>query len=1481
MLVQQSGGGVPVFTAIIESSIGWAVGRVGDKAAGAFMSRWTEKTARKELVEIIDEAMVGAAAAVPNLAEEFRSETFVHHVVAPAAVNFLRDLTVDKPEAEITRLYIKRFVEPFLRGRSLEDTLLQLFQTQQGDLEHAFSMFLARLRPALYASKHWRDPIRDQALEEVRSTVLRIEKQLTTAAATDAVDIDQAQADAKLASQALRSWPQTIGGEHIDRPELEVLQQRIREHPYACTLVIGESGAGKSALFAELIGRLQSQGVVVFAIKADLLPTHVRTMGDVSEALGLHGHLLGEIEALARAAPVVVLIDQLDAVSEVMDRSSERMRLLLQIAYHFQDKKRAERVEPPVHILVSSRPFEADYDARFQSLGAEILQLSLPSHEQVHALLQRLHISVEEIPEALSDTLRRPFALRIFVDILRRGVPSRDLIASQLLNTWLTSADLGDSAMRREVLKFLEKLATDMTDSESLWRPVDMYEVLDPQAVQVAVASGIVLRQNSVVGFSHQAWLDDFQARNFSSGQSLANYAWERQNGLFARATVLRTLQRLRAFDLLAYEQAIDALLGHTKTRRHLRHLVVDMVGGQQKPCARERGWLQHLVRNDVPLARRALARITAHWSDWREHVLPLVTEIMGNPDLRWNTVQLLIAEAPFDADFVIRSIAVHWDSSEKDIEVFEVFSKSGGWSPAIVERLRLVFERKQIDGHTIVSYAESLGGDRAADLFQIYLEYVEISDEDRLRFYGLNRLVQQSTFAFASILFSWFVQAANREAPRSRGLLDSYPSSSSLPHWWDSEETEHGIFGVTKSTLLACAREHPRGFLSIVKEFSDINVAEVQALIVEGFGAASAVLATEGVEYLLADSRRLQVGIAFLQDADGVSRLVEGWSTQVLLRAVVSRLGAKQLERLREKIESWDPYLDESKQESDLSTRRKRRSWAQERRFPLLAILPAHVLEPRRYRQVQEWLAMQPELRARRGRIMASFVGSPMSAQQMSAASDDDVFRMIDQVADDTDHRPGRRGVHRDGGTTELARAFAEFGKTNPGRACRIAEQHFLSGRHENAAGELLRVLAEDTSVEAQCVRTLLWKWHREGFVSETWRRDAAWALQSLANRGGGLVDEDVALLESWISNDPQLTAQRIAARLDLEQRNRKMNSHRKSEANAIVFRRVPSDMRILPQDNFTLLAAIAAGLLGRKVPCWDGWLSALERHVDRSEDPAIWTALLIFRGDPLFRADRPRATRLVHKIWNKFREAFSDKYVANFLWQNLDLVTEEVLKSVRDWWLTGDDAGNRQAAGELLMAARLLDLEDQTTFAHLEQILTGPDTPERLGVLFTASAAWREDSPKLRPEAHRVLMLFARKAYGHDALAIASAVARRDKPVADPYTKELLEAIASNPAVLGICLGRSFTNDLQELLISPGFEELVLDLAERCTQLAFATDDSRLRMYGESFVSIAIALQRSIDPLRSRAMDLYERLLDGAAYGAEEAATASLKRV
>lgn len=1467
---------------LIEGAVSLAVKRLAGAAIGQLTERLKDSKAKKELAEIIERATEDAIEIAPFLADDLRSSAFLNEVLAPMVLSFLVDPTSELNESDIGDKYIEMFVVPFLRGRSPDETLSKIFRTERVTLHRAFEKLLKAMRPKFYASRYWKEEIRDQTAEKTLSTVLQIAKHIAPVLPVDLNELDMARRDAETGSEALKSWTRTIGGQHIERPELAQLVQRVRDHPFGSTLMIGEAGSGKSALFAELASDLQNQGMVVFAIKADLLPTSVRTLADVSAALGLRGQILQEIEALARVAPVVVLIDQLDAVSEVMDRSSERMRLLLQLANHFREQKRVEKQVPPVHVLVSSRQFEADYDARFQSLEATTVKLALPAYEQVEDLLRNLNISFNDVPVALRDTLRRPFALRLFVDVLRRGVSVRELIASELLNTWLTSADFGDSTSRRETLRFLEKLAIDMTKSESLWRPADGYEVESPQAVRVTMACGIVVRQGGLLGFSHQAWLDDFQAKGFSTGQALAEYAWQRQDGLFARATVLRALQRLRALDSNAYAAAIDALLGKNTTRRHLRHLVVDLMAGQQEPHERERGWILKIVWSDVALARRALARATSHWAAWRSHLRVLTAHVMGNEKLRWSAVQLLIAEAHFDANFVMESMARYWEGEDRDHDVLQVFWKAEQWSPGIAARLGVIFQRQKIDSYVIVSYAETLPVDFAADLLRLYLNGVDFKKNERLTFHGLSKVTEKSSLAFTHVLLPWFVRLASLETDGSPSLRDVYPSSQSLPHFWDDEHFGDGLFGIIKSTVIACAKEHPAEFLALCQPLFSVEVEEVQALIAEALAAGGAALTETGVEFLLADERRLQVGMAHVSDINNVTHLVIGWSSQLLLSAIASDATMVQLEGIRERIERWDPYKDDAQREDDARTRLQRLGWVEEKKFPLLEKLPVHLLSPRRYRQIKEWRAVQPILKKHGGDRLLSAVESPMSAEQMVKASDDELFKMLDEVPNGTERWSNSGRSNRDGGTVELGRAFAAFGKVNSDRALLIAAKRFIPGRHENAAGELIRALSEDKGTDTQQLLSLIRKWNDDGFSSEEWRRDAAWAMQSLAAHNDGLRDSDIELLDSWIVDDPQLTSNRIKKRVEREERNRQMNSDRKSEVRALVFRSGLGGMRMLPQDNFTLLSAMAAGLLNRKPPDWNGWLSALERHVERSEDTAIWTALLLFRGQALYWADRQRVTTLLERIWERFPKAFSDWHVAEYLWAHREMVPNSMLQAIRMAWLASENPANRQAAGELLMSKVLVDANDQESALELERILSGPPSPERLGAIFTASAAWHEDDPAFRKEAHQTLMRFVGAASGDEVNPIARAIDYSDSLIGDELTLQLLAAVGENPEVLRLCLSRNFAKSLQELLLSPGFDESILRLSHRCADLMFADEDRTVRLpMGENFVAIAVALQRSSEPIRSFAMDLYERLLDGAAYGAEEAAEASLQRV
>jgi hypothetical protein len=110
---------------------------------------------------------------------------------------------------------------------------------------------------------------------------------------------------------------------------------------------------------------------------------------------------------------------------------------------------------------------------------------------------------------------------------------------------------------------------------------------------------------------------------------------------------------------------------------------------------------------------------------------------------------------------------------------------------------------------------------------------------------------------------------------------------------------------------------------------------------------------------------------------------------------------------------------------------------------------------------------------------------------------------------------------------------------------------------------------------------------------------------------------------------------------------------------------------------------------------------------------------------------------------------------------------------------------------------------------------------------------------------------------------------------------TRALVTTIKSNAELLKASVNMLFIQSLQGLLLHPGFEVLVLEVAEAVTELALATTDRTFGgLYDGELVGLAITLQRSPAEIRSRAMAVYERLLDAEVGGAEEAAAFALRR-
>jgi hypothetical protein len=224
--------------------------------------------------------------------------------------------------------------------------------------------------------------------------------------------------------------------------------------------------------------------------------------------------------------------------------------------------------------------------------------------------------------------------------------------------------------------------------------------------------------------------------------------------------------------------------------------------------------------------------------------------------------------------------------------------------------------------------------------------------------------------------------------------------------------------------------------------------------------------------------------------------------------------------------------------------------------------------------------------------------------------------------------------------------------------------------------------------------------------------------------------------------------------------------------------------------------------------------------------------------------------------------------------------MIPSEVIIAVLESWILTDEENFRQAAAELAQAFALIEPLSPVT-AALSKILLEDPSPELNGRLFTVASVWREKDVILRNEAHKLILTFVEGAEGDQAHAISSAVDKGDTLAADELTRELLLKVARNEAVLGASLTSRFADGLQSLLLYPNFDETVMEVTERIVEMIITKNGGEHRGFiDKEFVQVTIALQRNDGPLRSKAMDVYEKLLDAGAYGAEEAAKDVLSR-
>ncbi len=515
--------------------------------------------------------------------------------------------------------------------------------------------------------------------------------------------------EAKRISEEVIDWPATLpDGTLIPRPELERVDRWLDGDESRVLVLFGEGGSGKSSLLAIVARRLAEAKRPILAMRLDRMGRSVISDVDFSNYLGLSVSVVDGVRSLGSRGPVVVIIDQLDALCDLMGERAGRLGLVLSTIEHLAMIEK-------VRVVIAARPFEFRHDVRLRGVDLTEVTLALPAWDDINDHVRNAGIVSELIPDDLREELRRPQVLRTFLQLVASGSDWRALKTYQAMREvlWQTEIAGSPSGPRREEL--LYRIADAMAADEVLTVPLASLECpLD--LINSLESAGWLSRVGlSGIAFRHQSLFDFAYARSVSreGGRILALVA--SHQGLFARRRVSHVLAYLRESSFEHYVREFEALWMAPDVRRHMKHLLIEFVGQVRDPRSVEVEWMRRALRDHAWRVHALLAaRRGPTWCRALSEIeLPAA---MRDPELRSACAGILLNAGRDDVDLVATLVENNWSRDEEAApNAAWVLNSLKPWSDDVVrvavrvaERLRLHLSRHLIEELVLAALEKS-----------------------------------------------------------------------------------------------------------------------------------------------------------------------------------------------------------------------------------------------------------------------------------------------------------------------------------------------------------------------------------------------------------------------------------------------------------------------------------------------------------------------------------------------------------------------------------------------------------------------------------------------------------------------------------------------------------------------------------------------------------------------------------------------------
>jgi hypothetical protein len=1072
---------------------------------------------------------------------------------------------------------------------------------------------------------------------------------------------------------SVATYPRSLpGGEELPRPELQTLLERIQNSESSATVVLGERGSGKSALFAALEAELRAKDIAVLSIKADMLGTDVRDEVALDRALHLPLGFAASVQLVATQRPVAVLVDQLDALADVLDRRTERLNILLNVIRSVSNVRN-------VHLVVSSRPFEYHHDVRLRSMDAERLDLELPPWTAVAPVLAKNGYAAESIAEAVRELLRNPWTLNEFLR-LRPKELSFDSLFALLEQVWAVTVDASYApAGTRELVT---AMVTMMSKEEVLWVPRAVASAHEAARQYLLDRDIIQLDESQIrLAFRHQSFFEFALVRRFAAGgESFAGYVLERSQGLFIRPVALAGLAYIRGTVPSRYEAELRTLWD-ARPRAHLRALILDFIAGQNSPLPTEVAIVTQMLGDDRA-GQRALGAIAPYgaWFPILRPTAAFVAWLRRPPTEAIHVTGLLARHASRSPEDVLDVLEREWlGRPEYDRLSFSVLYNLTPWSERAMEVLLHVVRRSTHAGvYDLALQMIESNPHLAARLLRAELDrrLDEIIGSGNSG-YELERAVErlleedEHTGVFADLsencpeaLIAWLLPWIVRVVEVTAGESERFQQYRHTP----INVTAVGMKPVA-SLLDAtiCALEQiaadPDAALEAITphlESESMGVHALASLVLRGIAG---VRPDAVADYLLGDSRRLAIG-----DWARAHRF-----SKLLIEAVLPHGTQEHVRSLESAVLAYDYYIAP---DEDLSEEQRMRKapWNREHRLFLLQSFPDRYLSEEGLQTKRQLEAEFPGLdESMFGEMKGGWVEARYNRAELEKQSDDEIVAVFDELTDDTGWDHPRRWSDGDrliGGAVQQSRVVAELAEADPDRVFRLT-QRFRPHDQELPTAEAITGLAK-TDYDPQQQVGLILDLAAKGFRSEDFITSAARALQKLSGKLFGLSDPVLDLLLRWLR---ELDAPSLA---DAREANDTPSDH------PVVFG--PGGFFVQPHGRGPVIEAIASGYLDRNPPDVAKWVEVVRAQLDVEQHPGVWVMTLRHLQD-VMKHDPALGTELFTGIFERHREVLREPVTWLLVahWMRGFTPNDAVLRWL-DLLAGFEDPRSQQAFGELL---------------------------------------------------------------------------------------------------------------------------------------------------------------------------------------------------